>query len=309
MDVHVQELAARQEDVVAAWQLLDGGWTRAMIDHYVKEHGWRVIHAGVYALTSAPLSQRQRWFAASLTGPDSFLSHASAGACHGFRPWEAPFEIVTRPGTGGRRRFGRLLVCRSTTLEGDTTRHHGIPITTAERTLIDLAAHLDDRATGRMLREALRLRTTDAKQVLETLKRHRGRRGTRLLADLATRYAALPYARTRSNPEALALEILHDAGVAPPEVNVLIAGLEADLVWRILRLIIEIDGGQYHRFPAEDARKEAAWRRAGYTVRRIPSDDVYFAPEKLLRLAPPGRSRRPRAARTRPSAGRSAAPR
>jgi hypothetical protein len=37
MDPLVRELAARQADVVAAWQLLDAGWTRAMIDHHVKQ--------------------------------------------------------------------------------------------------------------------------------------------------------------------------------------------------------------------------------------------------------------------------------
>jgi predicted transcriptional regulator of viral defense system len=286
MDALVRDLAARQADIVAAWQLLAAGWTRAMIDHHVKDHRWRVVHAGVYALTQAPLSRRQRWFAASLTSPDSFLSHASAGACHGFRPWEGSFEIVTRPGTGGPRRFGDVLVCRSTTLDGETTRLDGIAITTAARTLVDLSTHLDGRAVGRMFREALRLKTVTAQQVREALERCQGRRRNKLLADLASRYATLPYHRTKSNPEALALEILHDAGREPPRVNVKVAGKEADLTWPKHGRIIEIDGPDFHRFRAEDARKEAAWRRAGYTVRRIPSDDIYHRPEELLRLAP-----------------------
>ena len=64
-----------------------------------------------------------------------------------------------------------------------------------------------------------------------------------------------------------------------------IAGEEADLVWPARRWIIEIDGPQYHRFPEEDARKERAWQGAGYTVRRIPSDDIYERPERLIALA------------------------
>jgi hypothetical protein len=280
-----------------------------MVDHRVAEHRWRSIHPGVYALTRAPLTRRQLWFAAALTSPDSVLSHASAGACWGFRPWQSRFETITRPGRGGPRRHGSLLVLRSAVLDGDTTRHEGIPITTAARTVIDLAMFLDDRATGRLFREALRLSTTTADELHQALSRCRGRRRNRMLADLARRYATLPYGRCRSNPEALALEILHDAGVEPPQVNVEVAGREADLVWRRHRRIIEIDGGGYHRFPAEDARKEAAWRKAGYTVGRISSDDVYDRPDELLRLAPPGRSRRPPAARSRPSAGRAAAAR
>jgi hypothetical protein len=304
MHALVREFAARQADIVAAWQLLEAGWTRAMIDHYVQEHHWRVIHPGVYALTQAPLSRRQRWFAATLTSPDSFLSHASAGAHYGFRPWERSFETIVRPGKGGPRRVGDVLVSRSTTLAGETTRHHGIAITTAPRTVIDLSMSLDDRAMGRMFREAIRLKTTTAKEVRETLARCEGRRRNRHLRDLATRYASLPYGRTRSNAEALALEILHDAGVEPPLVNVRIAGEEADLAWLKHKRIVEIDGPDYHRFRAEDARKEAAWRLAGYEVKRLPSDDIYHRPAELLKLAPPARSRRPQAARSRASAGR-----
>jgi hypothetical protein len=177
------------------------------------------------------------------------------------------------------------LVFWSGTLDGDTTRHDGIPITTPARTLVDLASAIDDQATGRMFREALRLRTTTAMEVRETVERHRGRRGTRLLRDLANRYAKLPYDRTRSNPEALALELLHDAGVEPPRVNIRVAGEEADLVWPARRRIVEIDGGQFHQFPEEDARKERAWKKAGYTVRRPPSDAVYRHPARLLEAA------------------------
>ncbi|MCW2968302.1 MAG: hypothetical protein JWM71_2074, partial [Solirubrobacteraceae bacterium] len=64
-----------------------------------------------------------------------------------------------------------------------------------------------------------------------------------------------------------------------------VAGVEADLVWRSRRLIIEIDGPQFHLFAGEDARKPAIWEAAGNTVHRLPSDDVYFHPRWLLALA------------------------
>ena len=73
-----------------------------------------------------------------------------------------------------------------------------------------------------------------------TLARHRNRPGTHLLRELATRYADIPYART----------------------------------WPERRLIVEIDGPQYHQFAEEDARKQRVWEAAGYTVRRIRSDVV-----------------------------------
>jgi very-short-patch-repair endonuclease len=282
MDAQVRELAAEQWDVVAAWQLLAAGWTRRKIIHRIRHRGWRVVHPGVYALTNAPLTRRQRWFAASLTTPDSILSHASGGACWGFRPWEGSVETITRPGGGGPRRLGDLLVLRSSKLDGDTTTHQGIKITTAARTLIDLAPHEGERETRRSFREALRLKVTTRQQLVATLSRHPGRRGTRLLGDLAARYASVPYHRTRSDAESLALELLHDAGVDPPRANTRIAGEEADLAWPDRRLIIEIDGPQYHQFSEEDLRKQRKWEAAGYTVRRISSDVVYGQPALLI---------------------------
>src|SRR5438094_6824235 len=109
MNVHLQELAAKQYDVVARWQLLAAGWTDWMVVHRVRTHGWRVIHRGVYAVNSAPLTRRQLWIAATLTSPNSFLSHASAGACWGLRPWQGGFETITRPGSGGPKRVGGVL--------------------------------------------------------------------------------------------------------------------------------------------------------------------------------------------------------
>jgi hypothetical protein len=286
MDVRVRRLAATQADLVASWQLLAAGLTRHGIAHGVSRWGWRVVHPGVYALTSAPLTRRQRWIAATLTTPDSVLSHASAAACWGMRRPQGNFEIVTRPGSGGRRRLGSVLVLRSRTLDGDTTMHDGIRITTAARTLIDLAPSLTVTQTGRAFREALRLNTTTTQLLLRTLDRHRGRRGTRLLRELAIRYSTLPYDRTRSNAEGRALELLHDAGVEAPRTNTKIAGEEADLAWPKARLIIEIDGAQYHQFPDEDRRKQRKWERAGYVVRRISSQAVYDDPAKLIALAP-----------------------
>ena len=135
-------------------------------------------------------------------------------------------------------------------------------------------------------REALRLNATTREKIKATLARHPHRPGTPFLDALVTRYATLPYERTRSDAEAFALEVLHDAGIEPPLVNVRIAGEEADLAWPERRLIIEIDGPQYHRLKDDDARKAAIWREAGYTVRRIGSDDVFDDPERLVALAP-----------------------
>jgi Protein of unknown function (DUF559) len=111
------------------------------------------------------------------------------------------------------------------------------------------------------------------------------------------RYSGLPLERARSGAEVRALEVLREAGRPLPRLNLRIAGEEADLSWSRMRLIIEIDGGPFYLDIGEDARKEACWEAAGWTVRRLPSDDVYDHPERLLLLterpAPPRIAGRP----------------
>ncbi len=283
MDVDLVRLASRQDDVVARWQLLAAGWSESAVEH--RTAGLRVVHAGVFLAGHAPVTQRQRWRAAVLSAPASALNQVSGAACWSFRPHLGRIETIVRPGDGGPRRFGSLRVFRSLTLEGDVTVRDGLPITTAARTLLDLSPRLSDRALRKAFREALRLRVTTAQDVVATLDRHPGRRGTARLRALAERYARLPIHRTRSDAEAMALEVLDRARIPIPRVNEHVAGEEADLSWPEHRLIVEIDGPNFHRLRDEDARKTAVWRRAGHTVRRIPSDDVFDHPELLLTLA------------------------
>jgi very-short-patch-repair endonuclease len=285
MDVQVRELASRQVDLFAAWQLLGLGWTREAIRHRLEAAAWRTVHSGVFTLTHSALTQVQQWMAASLTAPDTYLGDRSAANCWGFADFAVPVETVVRNGSGGPRRLDGVLVRRSILLPGETTRKEGIPITTAARTLIDVCAGLSQRAAGRAFRESLRLRVTSARELAACLFRHKGRRGTAILWDLSRRYSTLPYWRCRSNAEARALEILHDAGLSPDRVNAEIRGIEADLVWDERKLIIEIDGPQFHQFKDEDERKQAVWEAAGYTVRRVPSDVVFNAPEVLIARA------------------------
>ncbi len=286
MHVDLARLGAEQDDLVARWQLLHAGWSEKAVAH--RTDRLRAIHSGVYLTSLSPPTRRQRWRAATLTAPDSRLNAVSAAGCWGFRAHTGRIDTIVRPGTGGPKRIGSLLIFRSTTLDGDVTVRDGLPITTAARTLLDLSPRLSDRALRKAFREALRLRVTTAQDVVATLDRHPGRRGTARLRALAERYARLPIHRTRSDAEAMALEVLDRARIPIPRVNEHVAGEEADLSWPQHRLIVEIDGPNFHRLRDEDARKTAVWRRAGHTVRRIPSDDVFDHPEDLLALAPRG---------------------
>jgi hypothetical protein len=273
-----------QDGVVARWQLIRAGLSERSADCWVR--GMQPLHDGVHLAGLAPPTQRQLWWAAVLSSPGTVLSHASAAACFGLRPVVGPVVTVTRVGNRGREHSPGLHVSYSLTLRNQVTEHDGIPITTVERTIIDLWPHLPPRARSRLLREGLRLGATDAMLMMSAIRAHRGRRGVASLRVEVEKLARLRLERCRSDPEAWAVALIADAGLAAPDVNERVAGEEADLSWPAARVIVELDGPSYHVLRDADIRKMKAWRAAGFDVRRLPTDAVYQAPERLLALVP-----------------------
>ena len=286
-DAQIAELAGRQFNRISRQQLIDLGLSNKAIRHRVVTGRLVAVEQGVFAIAPVLEDDWGRWMAATLTAPGSVLSHMSAAVAWGLLSVPRRVECATRPGSGGPRRHGGVLAYRSSTLDGDVVTNRDIPITSVPRTLLDLARTVGDRALARALRESVRLELTGLASLGDRLEEYRGRRGSRRLAETVARYAGLPLERARSGAEIRALEVLRDANRPLPRLNVRIAGEEADLSWPSERLVIEIDGGPFHLDVGEDARKQRTWERAGWTVRRIPSDDVYEWPERLLGLAPP----------------------
>jgi len=292
MDVRAKRVAEEHDGLLPWWALRDAGLTCQQARRAVE--GLRRMHDGVHLTGQGRIGRHQRHLAATLTTRESVLSHASGADRHGFRSWHGPFEVITRPGSGGPRRIGDLLVLRSSTLEGHVGRRDGIRVTGAARTIVDLSPHLSEPQRAKAVREAIRLRTTTALELRLVVAQHPRRRGIAGLAALAARLEALPLGRTRSDAEARALEVLLTARRVIPDVNVVIAGLEADLSWPASRRILEIDGPQFHQDPVEDARRTAVWTAAGWEVHRVSSSVVFDEPHVLVALA--ARLERPRTA-------------
>lgn len=284
MQVSAKELLAVQDNCVAVWQLRAQEMSEKVIRTMVRD--WQRLHDGVYVATFGDPTQDQRHRAAALTTPTTFLADFSAAACWEIRQHDGVIQAVVRPGNTGLREMDNLRIRHSVALDGETTTHHGIPITTPERTTIDLSPHLADTQRRKLLREGLRLRRLTIPSLDDAVQRHRGRAGTKALKQLTTFYSTLQLHRCKSDAEAFAMEILHTAKRDLPDPNEMTNGYEADLTWRRHNLIVEIDGPQFHRDKHLDAIKAAAWTTAGYTVRRIDSDDIFNRPQRLLDFAP-----------------------
>lgn len=283
--VDFDALRRHQEGTFAVWQLRFAGWSRGRIRHATRR--LREVHHGVFVTGDAPLTERQRCWAAVLTEPGTYLSHASMGRLAGFDDWRTSVTTVTRPGSGGTARYGDVLVHRSSALGvHDVGTLDGLPCLRPARTVLDLVAQRREGPARRVVRNALRVEAVTGMDLRLAVARGRGRRGVARLRQYVDDYAHLPLHRTKSDAEALALAVLDGAKVPIPLVNVTIHGEEADLTWWDARWIVELDGGQWHH-PVEDARKQAVWERTGFSVHRLPTDDVYFRPQRLLALTPP----------------------
>lgn len=288
----IEQRLEEQRGVVAAWQLPAAECSRSAARHAFA--GMRQVHDGVYLSGHAPPTDWQTWKAATLTTPTTVLGDWSSASFLGMRERaDRQPTTVRRPGNGGSLlipprpgRCGSLLIRRSSTLGADTKVVDGIPTTAVSRTLLNLIAQVRPETADRMVRDVLRLKLATVVELRAQVAVSRGDRGVARMRTLLDEYAPLPTRRGRSDAEILALAILATAGIVTPLLNVKIAGVEADLVWPLLRYIIELDGPQYHQFPTHEARKQARWETAGWTVARLPTDDVYDHPHRLLALAP-----------------------
>src|SRR3954463_14429992 len=98
----------------------------------------------------------------------------------------------------------------------DTPRHHGIPVTTPARTLLDLAATLDHRPLRAATRRAQSLHRDNVRQLAEPLARHRSRRGAARLAEVI----ATGPAPSKSELQDVVLDLILRGGHVHPDVNV-----------------------------------------------------------------------------------------
>lgn len=274
-DAHLRMIARGQRGLVARWQLVAAGWSDRRVDARAARHRWRAIFDGVWLLGEATPDRGQRWLAGCLTAPGTLLAGPSAIAAWGLERFDPAMVFVVRPGSGGPQRFGLLHVSRSRVLGDDIAWNDGIPTLSVERAIIDLAPHVPLRKTRKLVREAIRLKLATARSFLAATERHRGRRGVVAVREQASVCAALPLPRSKSDAESFALERLFRAGVPLPRLNEKVGGVEADLVDHDRKLILEIDGPQFHLFADEDEADETAWSAEGYSVLRVPSDHIF----------------------------------
>jgi hypothetical protein len=134
----IRRLAEGQHGVVARRQLLEQGLSAELIKGRLTGGMLIPVHVGVFALGHLRIGREGRWMAAVLAaGPKALLSHSSAAELWSIGRSRG-FPEVTRRSGGSKRAGLRLHQTRVLELI-DVTAEAGIPVTSIERTLLDMA--------------------------------------------------------------------------------------------------------------------------------------------------------------------------
>ena len=243
------------------------------------------VHHGVYAVGHTGLTPEGRWLAAvKACGPDAILGRSCSVMLFGLWPVQDRRPEVTVP-HGQVRAPAGIRVHRTRSLHPeDVVRHRGIPTTSAARTIMDLAATLEDVPLRRLMSRAQSMHLTNLRLLGRQLDRAAGRPGrARFARVLATQPPA-----TRTELEDRVYDLLSAAGLTPPHVNVPLhldgRRVIPDFRWPEHHLIVEADSTQWHDTPQARARTPNARRSSKPTANTSSADHLAAG----HRTAPPG---------------------
>jgi predicted transcriptional regulator of viral defense system len=174
----IARVAGAQHGVVTSAQLVAAGWSKDQILGRARIGWLRSVHRGVYLV--GPLQTLHTASMAAVLATGGVISHYPAAVLWDWRPPREEAVHVTSP-TGGHNRRG-ITVHRAALHPADISRRHGIPVTSAARTILDLTATGDE--VDRTLNEAMLQRRVSPRSLNEQFSRYPHHRGTAALRTL-----------------------------------------------------------------------------------------------------------------------------
>jgi very-short-patch-repair endonuclease len=263
-------------------------------------HGYLVqVRRGVYATRGAIASAKNdpcRAHALQVAavrvwlGRDVVGSHHSAALVHGFdllkRPPDGAVTVTRQPPRTRRNRdTTRVLFHIAELPETHVTREHGTSVTTAARTVIDLARTSSFIEAVVAADSALRMRKTTKEELLAVCDRCGRWPGS----SRARRVVSFSNGRAESVLESCARVMFAEHDLEAPEVQVTIRGpgylFRVDFCWEEQKTIAEADGlAKYSG--GEDMlaqfRRDRLLRDAGYKVVHFTWRELFESPETVI---------------------------
>jgi very-short-patch-repair endonuclease len=190
---------------------------------------------------------------------------------------------VTVAGRECRSRDGLRVHSVDALDRADRAETRGIPATAPARTLIDFASTAGAEECERAIAEAFALKLLTEPELTGALQRAPHRAGVAMVRAILGQDGGP--SRTRSGGERAMLRLVRAAHLPAPRTNFVVAGYSADFCWPDARLIVEVDGYDFHSNRAaieRDHRRDLAHREAGYEVlrftgRQLKNDPIYVA--------------------------------
>jgi very-short-patch-repair endonuclease len=278
----IAALAGCQHGLITTRQLLALGLTKGAIEYRTQIGRLHRLYRGVYAVGHVPVSPYAHALAAVLAGgPGAVLSHASAATLWGIdKHWRSPLEVTTTRSCRGRR-DERLRTHRSQTLTPrDVTDHFGIPVTTPARTVLDNAPRLDDAALARAVNDLRHARYLSLDDLAEVVDRCPPCAAAKRLRAHVARPGRAP---TRSPFEDAFERFAARYGLPEAAINTRVAGHEADIFFPEHRLVVELDGWEFHRDRDQfesDRDRDADRLAAGIATVRVTRDRFDLEPAR-----------------------------
>lgn len=232
------------------------------------------VHRNVYVPRGSVLTAADRGVAAWLwSDRQATLAGLSAAAVHGAK-WVDPAQPAELYRRNGKPVDG-ILVHRDELLDHEVQSLAGMSVTTSARTAFDLG-----RRPGRTLAvvrvdalahaTGLRPASVDA-----LIGQHPGVRGLRQLRGVV----ALMDAGSESPQETRTRLVLVDAGLPPPQTQIVVDDWRVDMGWEEFKVGIEYDGVQHWTDPRQHQRdidRLAELLARGWLIVRVSADMLRY---------------------------------
>ena len=299
MRAELAEMAANNGGPFTRSQALRAGYTPMAIRVRLRKGEWVVLRTGVYVdgelLRSLGVRARHGAEAAAailaLRAENAAVRHHSAAFLHGLDLLSLPESITLThsPSSGGHGdQAGGGHVHRAGLPRQHVGQRYGVPITSAARTVVDLARALPFREGVMVADSAARL--CEVSQ--DTLERVLHDCSTWPWIHSAAHVLAFVDPRAESALESLSRVLFAEAGIPRPRTQTLLGDEygpigRVDFYWPQFRVVVEVDGMvKYKDQPlalVAEKRRQERLENAGFVVVRLTWDDVARFPEQTIR--------------------------
>lgn len=220
-------------------------------------------------------------------GGISMISHEDSFAFWGYGEASGnPTHVSVLDGRTVRR-TGVKAHRRSAELTRDLWIRNDIPVTSPALTIIDNARRIGGDGVDKAISEADARGHSTPKMVHEAARRLIHVRGARIVRDLLDRRILM---LTQSELERWFARILRQTELPAPLTQRRVNGYRVDFWWPELGLVVETDGGTYHRTPGQqtkDRREDQAHVLAGLVPLRFTHEQVRYHPGEVLEVLVP----------------------